>query len=103
MLFRFGVSTAALLALVHREAGPKLWQMTWGQLRDLVFMALLRMIGFTALLLEGLRRTSAVDAGIITATLPAVAARLGVVVMRERPTLPQAAAVGFAVTGLFLV
>jgi hypothetical protein len=30
MLFRFGVSTAAVLPLVSREAGPKLRQMTRG-------------------------------------------------------------------------
>jgi drug/metabolite transporter (DMT)-like permease len=70
MLFRFLVSTAALLLLVNREAGPKLRQMTRRQVRDLIGMALLGMIGFTALMLEGLQRTSAADAGIITATLP---------------------------------
>src|SRR5262245_44780724 len=61
------------------------------------------MIGFTALMLEALQRTSAADAGIITATLPAVAALLGVVVLRERLSLPQAAAVGLAMAGLLLV
>ena len=103
MLFRFLVSTAALLPLVHCEGGPKLRQMTRAQVRDLMGMALLGMIGFTALMLEGLQRTSAADAGIITATLPAVAALLGVVVMRERLTLPQAGAVALAIAGLVLL
>jgi drug/metabolite transporter (DMT)-like permease len=98
MLFRFLLSTAALSALVHWEAGPKLRQMRAGQARDL-----LGMIGFTALMFEGLKRTSAGDAGIITATLPAVVALLGIVVMRDRLTMPQAAAVGLAVAGLVLV
>ena len=35
MLFRFLLSTAALLALVHWEPGPKLRQMRAGQVRDL--------------------------------------------------------------------
>ena len=80
------VSTTALLALAHREPGPKLRQMRRGQARDLTFVALLGMIGFTALMFEGLKRTSASEAGIITATLPAVVALLGVAVMRERLT-----------------
>src|SRR5262245_55522549 len=62
-------------------------------------MALLGMIGFTALMLEGLRRTSAADAGIITAMLPAVAARLGVAALRERLSLRQAGAVALALAG----
>ena len=103
MLFRFLVSTAALLALVHGEPGPKLRQMQRGQARDLTFMALLGMIGFTALMFEGLKRTSASEAGIITATLPAVVALLGVAVMGERLTIAQAGAVGLAVAGLLLV
>src|SRR5262245_12016978 len=103
MFYRFVVSTAALLPLVYREAGPKLRQMPRGQVRDLIGMALLGMIGFTALMLEGLQRTSAADAGIITATLPAVAALLGVVVLRERLSLPQAGAVALAMAGLGLV
>jgi len=103
MFFRFLVSTTALLALVHREPGPKLRQMRCSQARDLTFMALLGMIGFTALMFEGLKRTSASEAGIITATLPAVVALLGVAVMRERLTNAQAGAVGLAVVGLLLV
>ena len=103
MLFRFLLSTAALSALVHWEAGPKLRQMRTGQVRDLLGMAVLGMIGFTALMFEGLKRTSAADAGIITATLPAVVALLGIVVMRDRLTMPQAGAVALAVAGLVLV
>src|SRR4029453_10559671 len=90
LLFGFLVSTAALLALVHGEPGPKLRQMQRGQARDLTFMALLGMIGFTALLFEGLKRTSASEAGIITATLPAVVALLGVAVLAERLAHPPA-------------
>jgi drug/metabolite transporter (DMT)-like permease len=103
MLFRFALSTAALLALACREDGPKLRDMHGRELRDLLLMALLGMFGFTALLFHGLRRTSAVDAGIITATLPAVAALLGIILMRERLTAAQTAAVVLAVAGLLLV
>jgi drug/metabolite transporter (DMT)-like permease len=103
MPFRFLVSTAALLVLVRAEPGPKLGQMQPGQARDLILMALLGMIGFTALMFEGLKRTSAAEAGLITATLPAVVALLGVVVLRERLSSAQAGAVALAVAGLALV
>jgi drug/metabolite transporter (DMT)-like permease len=103
MLFRFSLATAALLPLARREDGPKLQDMHGRELRDLLLMALVGMFGFTALLFHGLRRTSAVDAGIITATLPAVAALLGIVLMRERLSPAQAAAVALAVAGLLLL
>jgi drug/metabolite transporter (DMT)-like permease len=103
MLFRFLVSSAALLPLARREAGPQLRHMQRAQLQDLALMAVVGMMGFTALMLEGLRRTSAADAGIITATLPAVVALLGIFVMRERLTRPQVGAVALAVLGLVTI
>jgi drug/metabolite transporter (DMT)-like permease len=77
--------------------------MSRAQARDLVLMALLGMVGFTVLMFEGLKRTSAVDAGIITATLPAVVAVLSVALAGERLTRLQAGAIGLAVAGLLLV
>jgi drug/metabolite transporter (DMT)-like permease len=103
VLFRFTVATAALLLVVRGERGPRLTDMTRGEWRDLVLMALLGMIGFTVLMFEGLKRTSAADAGIITATLPAVVALLGVALVGERLSRAQCAAVALAVAGLLLV
>jgi drug/metabolite transporter (DMT)-like permease len=103
LLFRFLVASAALAPLVRSEPGPRLRAMGRTERRDLVLMALLGMIGFTVLMLEGLRRTAATDAGVITATLPAVAAVLGVLVAGDRLSRPQAAAVGLAVAGLAIV
>jgi drug/metabolite transporter (DMT)-like permease len=54
-------------------------------------------------MLEGLKRTAAADAGIITATLPAVVAALGVLFAGERLSRLQATAVGLSVAGLLLV
>ena len=51
---------------------------------------------------EGLKRTAAADAGIITATLPAVVALLSVIA-GERLSRPQWSAVALAVSGLVLV
>ncbi|MBX9590482.1 MAG: DMT family transporter [Hyphomonadaceae bacterium] len=103
VLFRFAVATAALLLVAGAESGPRLKDMTQGQRRDLVLMALFGMVGFTVLIFEGLKRTAAADAGIITATLPAVVALLGVIAIGDRLSRPQAGAVVLAVAGLILV
>lgn len=103
VLFRFAVACAALALVVPLERGPRLREMTGAQWRDLTLMSLLGMVGFTVLIFEGLKRTSAVDAGVITATLPAAAALLGVVFLGDRLTRTQAAAVLLAVGGLVCV
>ena len=103
VLFRFVISCLALLPLASAEKGPRLRDMSHTELRDLVLMSLLGMVGFTVLMFEGLRRTSAADAGIITATLPAVVALLGVALVGDRLSRAQMAAVGLAVAGLALV
>jgi drug/metabolite transporter (DMT)-like permease len=103
VLFRFVVASAALAVLVRGEPGPKLTQMSRAQWRDLALMSLLGMVGFTVLMFEGLKRTSAADAGIITATLPAVVAVLGVALAGDRLSQRQALAVVLAVAGLAVV
>jgi drug/metabolite transporter (DMT)-like permease len=103
VLFRFVVASVALLLIVGIEGGPKLRDMMPGQQRDLFLMSLLGMVGFTVLMFEGLKRTAAADAGIITATLPAVVALLSVIVIGDRLSRLQSAAVALAVAGLVLV
>jgi drug/metabolite transporter (DMT)-like permease len=103
VFFRFLLASAALLLIVRGEGGPKLSAMTWGERRDLLLMSLLGMVGFTVLMFEGLKLTAAADAGIITATLPAAAALLGVLVMGDRLSRLQGVAIALAVTGLVLV
>jgi len=103
LLFRFALASAALALMVRSEPGPRLVHMTGAQWRDLTLMALLGMVGFTVLMFEGLRRTAAADAGIITAALPALVAVLGVAFAGDRLSRLQLAAVGLAVTGLVLV
>lgn len=103
VLFRFVVASIALLLVVPGEHGPKLRDTTPGQFRDLVLTSLLGMVGFTVLMFEGLKRTAAADAGIITATLPAVVAVLGVMLIGDRLSRLQTRAVLLAVSGLVLV
>jgi len=103
VLFRFLVASAALAPMARAEPGPRLSAMRPAQWRDLALMALLGLVGFTVLMLEGLKRTAAADAGIITATLPAVVAAFSVVLMGERLSRTQAVAVALGVAGLALV
>src|SRR5262245_2462023 len=84
VLFRFAAATAVLALLARNEPGPKLAEMTVGQWRDLILMALFGLVGFIVLMFEGVRRTAAADAGIITAALPAVVAILGVTFAGDR-------------------
>lgn len=103
LFFRFALSTAALAVLVRWEAGPKLRDMSPRARVDMAAMSLVGMVGYTILIFEGVRRTAAADAGIITATLPAVVAILSVVLLRDRLQPRQWAAVALAVFGLMLV
>ena len=103
VLFRFAVASLALVPMARNEPGPRLLQMSWGEWRDLALMALLGLVGFTVLMLEGLKRTTAADAGIITATLPAVVAILGLLFVGDRLSRLQVFAVALAVSGLLLV
>lgn len=100
---RFAVACLALAPLAARESGPRLSQTTPGQRRDIFAMSLLGMVGYTIFILEGLKRTSASDAGIITATIPAVVALMGVAFAGDRLSRRQMAAVGLAVAGLALI
>jgi drug/metabolite transporter (DMT)-like permease len=102
VLFRFVISTLALSLVVRLEDGPKLGDMSRGQWRDLILMSLLGMVGFTVLMFEGLKRTAAADAGIITATLPAVVALLSLA-GGDRLSRLQWTAIALAVAGLVLV
>jgi drug/metabolite transporter (DMT)-like permease len=103
VLFRFAVASAALAVMVRGEPGPRLRDMQAREWRDLALMALLGMVGFTVLMFEGLKRTAAADAGIITATLPAVVAVMSVLLLGDRLSRAQAFAVALAVAGLMLV
>lgn len=103
VLFRFIVSSLALSILVRGEPGPTLSSLDRRQQLDLVLMALVGMVGFTVCMLEGVSRTAAADAGIITATLPAVVALLGMLFMGERLGIRGLASVSLAVAGLVLV
>lgn len=59
-------------------------------------------VGYTVLLLSGMRLTLATDAGVIAGTLPAVAALVSIIVLRERPSALTLGAVALATIGVFV-
>jgi drug/metabolite transporter (DMT)-like permease len=103
MVIRFALATLVLAWLARDEPGPKLTGMSGADARAVLWLALLGSVGYMALSLEGVKRTSGVDGGIILATLPAVAALLGVVMRGERPGRTQTLSIGLAVAGLVLI
>ncbi len=69
----------------------------------LVVQGLAGTAGYTALLMAGLRATSALDAGVILGTLPVVSAGVAVVVLGERPRPALLATVALAGVGMFML
>lgn len=59
-------------------------------------------VGYTVLLLSGMRLASAADAGVIAGTLPAVAALVAVIALRERPGAMTIAAIVLATASVLV-
>ena len=100
---RFATASVLLAGLDRRETGTRLADLGWRDWLEIIAMTALGMVLYTVFILEGVKRTSGVDAGIILSTLPAVVALLGAVVMRERPGTAQIAAIGLAVSGVAMI
>jgi drug/metabolite transporter (DMT)-like permease len=100
---RFAAASVLLAILDSRETGTRLADLTARDWRDVGAMTLFGMVLYTIFILEGVKRTSGADAGIILSTLPAVVALLGAVFLRERPAAVQLAAIGLAVAGVALI
>lgn len=60
-------------------------------------------VGYTVLLIEGVQRCGAADAGIVAGTLPAVSALVSVLLLGERPGWRLAAAIVLATAGVLVV
>ncbi|MBP2315218.1 DMT family transporter [Azospirillum soli] len=67
---------------------------------SLTLLALFGMVLFNLFLLYGLRATSAVAAGIITSTIPAMTALCAALILRERISAGSAGAIALAVLGI---
>ncbi len=98
---RFGIAALAMPHWLRRPADEP--AMT-GRTRALVFLeSFLGNFLFSICMLFGVSMTSAVSAGVIMASIPAVAALLSWLFLRERVTRPIALASGCAVLGIGLL
>lgn len=98
---RFAIAIIPFLILLRltKTTLPRMPASDW---RLLVLQALAGSIGYTALLMSGLRTTSAGDAAIILGLLPLVAALFAVVILGERPGRVLWIALAVAVAGVLV-
>jgi drug/metabolite transporter (DMT)-like permease len=102
-LVRFVVAVVVLAPLTWRESGPPLRGLPPREWRALFLQALFGVLLYMFFLLYGLKYTSAMSAGIITATVPAIVAGLAVLMLGERLGLRSVIALGLAVLGIAAV
>ncbi|CAB3778241.1 DMT family transporter [Paraburkholderia fynbosensis] len=99
-LLRFVIAMAVLWPLLRmaklRRVKPDEWV-------NLFLQALFGTFGFTLLMLNGVQRTSAVAAGVITSTIPAVVALLSWLILKERPNGRALASIALAVVGVVVI
>lgn len=98
---RFAIVAAILVPLALRNGRPRAVPR-----RDLAVAVLLSFFGaflFTVLVLEGVARTSAVDAALITSTIPAATLVLSAAVLGERLTARRCGAVALATAGIAVI
>jgi drug/metabolite transporter (DMT)-like permease len=100
---RFAIATAALAVLMRATDWAALRAQTQSGRLDILILAGVGSVLFTVFLLEGTKRTSATEAGIIAATLPAVVAALAVVVLRHRIGPRGIAAIALSILGLVII
>lgn len=100
-MLRFAIALPIYLVLmrVTRTALP---QLSMADALVLIAQAATGSVGYTILLIEGTKMTSAADAGIIIGTLPAVAALTAAVALRERLRKVTLAAILLATGGVLL-
>ncbi|WP_418303726.1 DMT family transporter [Pandoraea pulmonicola] len=60
-------------------------------------------VGYTTLLISGLRHTSAADAGVIIGTLPVMSALIAIVLLGERPGRAVLGAIALATAGVLAI
>lgn len=99
-LLRFVIALAVLWPLLRRA---KMRRVKPGEWLNLFLQALFGTFGFTLLMLGGVHRTSAVAAGVITSTIPAVVALFSWLFLRERPDARAFASIALAITGIAVI
>jgi drug/metabolite transporter (DMT)-like permease len=99
-LLRFVIALAVLWPLLRLS---KMRRVKRGEWLNLFLQALFGTFGFTLLMLGGVSRTSAVAAGVITSTIPAIVALFAWLFLGERPGVRAVASVVLAMIGIVVV
>ncbi|MBY4897018.1 DMT family transporter [Cupriavidus sp. AU9028] len=98
--FAVALPAFALLMWLTGTAWPIIARADWPLLG---LQAVAGSVGYTTLLISGLRLTSAADAGVIIGTLPVVSALVSMVVLKERPGRAVLLAIALATAGVLTV
>ncbi|KAK44656.1 multidrug DMT transporter permease [Caballeronia jiangsuensis] len=99
-LLRFVIALAVLWPLLRWS---KMKRVARGEWVNLFLQALFGTFGFTLLMLGGVARTSAVAAGVITSTIPAVVALFAWIFLKEKPGGRAFASIGLAIAGVLVI
>lgn len=99
-LLRFVIALAVLWPLLRWS---KMKRVARGEWVNLFLQALFGTFGFTLLMLGGGARTSAVAAGVITSTIPAVVALFAWIFLKEKPGGRAFASIGLAIAGVLVI
>lgn len=99
---RFAVAFPLFVALMRltRTPWPRLKRREW---LILTLQAGAGSVGYTTLLIAGLRFSSATDAGVVIGTLPVVSAGIAILLLGERPSRSTLMAIGLAATGVLTI
>ncbi|WP_027803043.1 DMT family transporter [Paraburkholderia dilworthii] len=99
-LLRFVIAMAVLWPLLRVAKLRRVKRDEWV---NLFLQALFGTFGFTLLMLNGVQRTSAVAAGVITSTIPAVVALLSWLILNERANGRALASIALAIAGVVVI
>jgi drug/metabolite transporter (DMT)-like permease len=99
-LLRFVIALAVLWPLLRWS---KMKRVARGEWLNLFLQAFFGTFGFTLLMLNGVARTSAVAAGVITSTIPAVVALFAWIFLKEKPGPRALASIGLAIAGVLVI
>ncbi|WP_175940017.1 DMT family transporter [Caballeronia sp. BCC1704] len=99
-LLRFVIALTVLWPLLRPSKMKRVARAEW---INLFLQALFGTFGFTLLMLNGVARTSAVAAGVITSTMPAVVALFAWLFLREKPGGRAFASIALAVVGVVVI
>lgn len=99
---RFAIASAVMLPLLLKYE-KKMLHISGKNFLNLIAMAFCGQFIFTFLVLLGLRYTSAIEAGIITSTSPAMMAVVTYLFFREKPGIRRMIGIGMVVAGVIIV